>query len=106
MEASINIKLSKRLCESISISVLNGEMAFCFPFFRTLTASPRLGSSGIRSAEQAAKLLACRPKFDPKSRDLPSEIRVREILAAMRFFEPLPVHIGLEQRMSLMTRDG
>lgn len=60
----------------------------------------------ILSMQNAAKLLAHYPERDPKGHKLPAEIRLHLIMDALHFFEPLPVHIDLEQRISRMLRDG
>jgi hypothetical protein len=64
------------------------------------------GLPDILSVPHAMKLLAYHPIFDPKDRNLPPEIRIHQIQGAMRFFEPLPIHIDIEQRFSRMIRDG
>lgn len=60
----------------------------------------------ILSMPDAMKLLAYHPTFDSKDRGLPPEIRIHQIQGAMRFFEPLPIHVDIEQRFSRMIRDG
>jgi hypothetical protein len=60
----------------------------------------------ILSAENAAKLLAYYPEREPGGNKLPSEIRMHLVMDAVHFFEPLPVHIDLEQRLSRVIRDG
>jgi hypothetical protein len=60
----------------------------------------------IRSAEDAAKLLAHYPEREHGGHKLPPEIRMHLIMDAVHFFEPLPVHIDLEQRLSRVIRDG
>jgi hypothetical protein len=60
----------------------------------------------IRSAEDAAKLLAHYPERERGGQKLPPEIRMHLIMDAVHFFEPLPVHIDLEQRFSRVIRDG
>src|SRR5689334_4622377 len=61
---------------------------------------------GIMSAEDAARLLAYYPERDQNGQQLPAEIRMHLIMDALHFFEPLPVHIDLEQRISRVIRDG
>lgn len=61
---------------------------------------------GILSAADAAKILAYYPKHEPNGNKLPPEIRNHLIMDALHFFEPLPVHIDLEQRVSRVIRDG
>lgn len=60
----------------------------------------------ILSAENAAKLLAYYPEKEKNGFKLPPEIRMHLIMDAVHFFEPLPVHIDLEQRISRVIRDG
>src|SRR5262245_43860894 len=60
----------------------------------------------ILSAENAARLLAYYPDREPDGHTLPPEIRMHLIMDALHFFEPLPVHIDLEQRISRVVRDG
>jgi hypothetical protein len=60
----------------------------------------------ILSAENAARLLAHYPDREPSARKLPPEIRMHLIMNSLHFFEPLPVHIDLEQRISRVVRDG
>lgn len=67
----------------------------------TIEALPK-----ILSAEDAAKLLAYYPEREKDGHKLPSEIRMHLIMDAVHFFQPLPVHIDLEQRLSRVLRDG
>jgi hypothetical protein len=60
----------------------------------------------IRSSEDTARLLAHYPEKQPGSQKLPPELRMHLIMDAVHFFEPLPVHIDLEQRISRVIRDG
>lgn len=60
----------------------------------------------ILSAQDAASLLAHYPERDPKGNKAPPEVRMHLIMDALHFFEPLPVHIDLEQRISRVIRDG
>ncbi len=60
----------------------------------------------IRSAEEAAQLLAHYPARQPNGQKLPPELRMHCLMDAVHFFEPLPVHIDLEQRISRVVRDG
>jgi hypothetical protein len=60
----------------------------------------------ILSAKNAAKLMASYPRVNPDSYNLPPEIRTHLLMDATHFFEPLPVHIDLEQRISRLIRDG
>ncbi len=60
----------------------------------------------IRSAEDAARLLAHYPELQAGGQKLPAEYRMHLTMDAVHFFEPLPVHIDLEQRISRVIRDG
>lgn len=60
----------------------------------------------ILSPQDAAQLLAYYPEIGPGEREQPPEIRMHLIMDALHFFEPLPVHIDLEQRISRVIRDG
>ena len=60
----------------------------------------------ILSTPDAAKLLAYSPKREPNSHKLPPEIRTHLVMDAIHFFEPLPVHLDLEQRISRVIRDS
>lgn len=60
----------------------------------------------ILSAERAADLMSFYPERQPDAHKLPAEIRMHLIMDALHFFEPLPVHIDIEQRISRVVRDG
>ncbi len=60
----------------------------------------------ILSAKDAARSLAYYPQCDAKTRQLPPEVRTHLVMNALNFFEPLPVHIDLEQRISRVIRAG
>jgi hypothetical protein len=60
----------------------------------------------ILSAERAVDLLSFYPERQPDAHKLPAEIRMHLIMDALHFFEPLPVHIDIEQRISRVVRDG
>src|SRR4051812_12440048 len=60
----------------------------------------------IRSASEVASLLACYPELQPDGSSMPSEVRTHLIMDVLHFFQPLPVHIDLEQRVSRVLRDG
>ena len=60
----------------------------------------------IRSTEEAVLLLASYPARQPDGQKLPPEYRMHLIMDAVHFFEPLPVHIDLEQKISRVIRDG
>ena len=60
----------------------------------------------ILSTEEAANLMAHYPERQANAQKLPPEVRMHLIMDALHFFEPLPVHIDLEQRISRVIRDG
>src|SRR5947209_3636044 len=60
----------------------------------------------IRSPQEVAKLMAYYPQRQSDSHKLPPAIRMHLIMDAVHFFEPLPVLIDLEQRISRVIRDG
>jgi len=60
----------------------------------------------ILSVEDSAKLLAYYPARVPNGQKLPPEIRMHLIMSALHFFQPLPVHMNLEQRVSRIVRDS
>jgi hypothetical protein len=60
----------------------------------------------IRSAQEVTDLMAYYPARQTNGRELPPEFRMHLIMDAVHFFEPLPVHIDLEQRISRVVRDG
>jgi len=60
----------------------------------------------IWSSEEVAKRLMRYPKYDEAQRTWPSEVRFHLIRNAANFFEPLPIHLDLEQRVSCMVRMG
>jgi hypothetical protein len=64
------------------------------------------GLPNIRSAAEAAKLMAYYPKRDPQAHKFSQEIRMHLIMDAVHFFEPFPVHLDLELRISRVIRDG
>jgi hypothetical protein len=60
----------------------------------------------ILSAEDSAKLMAYYPELVPNAQKLPPEIRMHLIMDALHFFQPLPIHMDLEQRVSRIIRDN
>lgn len=68
------------------------------PFIEALPA--------ILTEDQAADSLGRYPPYDERERLLPSHVRLHLIQNALQFFEPLPVHLDLEQRFSRMIRGG
>ena len=60
----------------------------------------------ILSVDDSINILACDPGYDEQHRTYPSELRLHLIQNIVHFFEPLPVHLDLEQRFSRMIRVG
>ena len=60
----------------------------------------------ILSDADAARLLAHYPEHNEEQRNLPSELRLHLIRQAVEFFQPLGIHLDLEQRFSSMIRMG
>jgi hypothetical protein len=60
----------------------------------------------ILSEDEAVHRLARYPQVSDDERALPAHIRYHLILNALQFFEPLPIHLDLEQRISRMIRGG
>src|SRR5215469_12362860 len=69
--------------------------------------NPMIGALPIiRSASEIASLLASYPELQPDGSTMPAEVRTHLIMDVLHFFQPLPVHIDLEQRVSRVLRDG
>ncbi|HEV2355266.1 MAG TPA: ATP-binding protein, partial [Puia sp.] len=60
----------------------------------------------ILSAEDSAKLLAYYPELTPNAQKLPPEIRMHLIMDILHCFQPQPIHLDLEQRVSRTIRDN
>jgi len=60
----------------------------------------------IWTTEEAARLLMRYPAYNEQDRAQPSELRLHLIQNAVQFFEPLPIHLDLEQRFSRVIRAG
>jgi hypothetical protein len=60
----------------------------------------------IYKPEQVYKLLQHDPGYDESYRQWPTHLRLHLFLEAARFFQPLNIHIELEQRFSRMIRAG
>lgn len=57
-------------------------------------------------SEEVARRLMHYPDYDETQRTWPTELRFHLIRNAASFFEPLPIHLDLEQRFSSMIRMG
>ncbi|MBN1137232.1 MAG: ATP-binding protein [Anaerolineae bacterium] len=60
----------------------------------------------IWTGDQVAQNLMCYPERCEEHRMWPSELRFHLIRNAANFFEPLPIHLDIEQRFSCMIRMG
>ncbi|MBD1898899.1 ATP-binding protein [Trichocoleus sp. DQ-A3] len=60
----------------------------------------------ILAEEEAMMLLAHYPSYDQNERTLPNHLRFHLVRNALKFVEPLPIHLDLEQRFSCMIRTG
>src|SRR5436190_23151563 len=56
--------------------------------------------------DQVYRLLQYDPGCDESYRQWPTHLRLHLFLEAARFFQPLNIHIELEQRLSRMIRAG
>lgn len=60
----------------------------------------------IWASDEVARRLMQYPDYDEAQRTWPTELRFHLIRNAASFFEPLPIHLDLEQRFSSMIRTG
>ena len=60
----------------------------------------------ILSKEDAIDRLAMYPPFDEKERELDSHLRYHLVQRLFQYFQPLPVHVDLEGRISRLIRQG
>ena len=60
----------------------------------------------IRPASEVISLLTSYPELEPDGSSMAAEVRTHLIMDVLHFFQPLPVHIDLEQRVSRVLRDG
>lgn len=60
----------------------------------------------ILTQEEAIWQLAHYPEFDEQARLLPAELRFHLLQEILDFFEPLSIHLDLEQRFSRLIRRG
>ncbi|PSR24223.1 MAG: transposase [Sulfobacillus thermosulfidooxidans] len=60
----------------------------------------------IWSEEEVGQQLTYAPLYSLQDRDIPAHYRLHLIQNTLQFFEPLPVHLELEQRFSRMIRIG
>jgi hypothetical protein len=60
----------------------------------------------ILAEEEAMTLLAHYPSYDQNECTLPNHLRFHLVRNALKFVEPLPIHLDLEQRFSCMIRTG
>jgi len=60
----------------------------------------------ILCAEEAAERLAFYPPYHPQERNLESHYRIHMVQRLFQIFQPLPVHLDLESRISRLLRQG
>lgn len=60
----------------------------------------------IWTVDEAIELLAYDPGYDAHHQQYPPELRLHLVQNVVQFFEPLSVHLDLEQRFSRMIRAG
>lgn len=60
----------------------------------------------IWTATETISQLRYEPEYDEPVRQLPTELRLHLLHDALQFFEPMPVHVELEQRLSRLVRAG
>jgi len=60
----------------------------------------------ILSGEEVLHALAQRPPYDGNERKLPPHLRLHCIQRLFQFFEPFSIHVELEQRFSILLRQG
>ena len=60
----------------------------------------------IWAATETISQLRYEPEYDETIRQLPTELRLHLLHDALQFFEPMPVHVELEQRLSRLVRAG
>jgi hypothetical protein len=60
----------------------------------------------ILSAEEAAERLAFYPPYHPQERNLESHYRIHMVQRLFQIFQPLPVHLDMESRISRVLRQG
>ncbi|WP_271628832.1 ATP-binding protein [Caldicellulosiruptor sp. DIB 104C] len=60
----------------------------------------------ILSAEEAAERLAYYPPYHPEERKLESHYRIHMVQRLFQIFQPLPVHLDMESRISRVLRQG
>ena len=60
----------------------------------------------IWTATETISQLRYEPEYDETVRQLPTELRLHLLHDTLQFFEPMPVHVELEQRLSRLIRAG
>src|SRR5690349_18956566 len=56
--------------------------------------------------DESARLLAHHPEYKEEDRSLLPELRYHLTKKVQQFFQPLPIHLDLQQRISCMVRTG
>ncbi|HEY8890312.1 MAG TPA: ATP-binding protein [Clostridium sp.] len=60
----------------------------------------------INSKPDVINMIACYPKFDGKEREYEAHIRLHLVQRIFQYFQPLPVHLDLEAKISRIIRGG
>ena len=60
----------------------------------------------INTRKVAVELMQRQPEYTSEQRTLPNELRFHAVMDLLHFFQPLPVHLRLEQMVSRVIRDG
>ncbi|HUW65273.1 MAG TPA: ATP-binding protein [Spirochaetia bacterium] len=60
----------------------------------------------IWTEDEVTDLLTYYPVYDEQDRLTPAHLRLHLLQSTLQFFEPLPIHLELEQRFSRMIRTG
>lgn len=76
----------------------------CLPAYRNNPLIEALPN--ILTNQQAAKLLRRGEPYQPELRRAADEIRLQQIMNSVRFFEPMQIHLNVEQRFSCLIRMG
>lgn len=60
----------------------------------------------IKSKEEVINSISLYPLFDEEERNLKSHLKLHVIQRIFKYFQPLPMHLDLESRISRMIRQG
>lgn len=102
--------MSHNQIPTLSLPVFRGqaeEATYQDPLIPPYRGNPLIEAlPPILNVDGSIKILAYDPGYDEQHRTYPSELRLHLIQNIVHFFEPLPVHLDLEQRFSRMIRVG